>query len=72
MAMTTTLRCVFKGAGDRNVSMSFPNADATASANQIKTLMQMIVVNGDIFTDEPQSIVGAEFIVREIIDVDVS
>ena len=72
MALTTSLRCVFNGVGDRNVSMTFPNADATASAGQIRALMQSIVANGDIFSEEPTGIVGAEFIVREVIDIDVS
>jgi hypothetical protein len=52
--------------------MTFPNANADTPAAQIRTLMQVIVANGDIFSEEPTGIVGAEFVVREVIDIDVS
>jgi hypothetical protein len=72
MAIATSLRCVFTGPGDRNISMTFLNADASASAAQVRTLMQVIVANGDIFSQEPTALVGAEFIFREIRDIDIS
>ena len=72
MALATSLRCVFSGIGDRNVSMTFPNANATAPAAQIRTLMQVIIANRAIFSEEPTAIVGAEFVVREVIGIDVS
>jgi hypothetical protein len=72
MAIATSLRCVFTGPGDRNISMTFLNADATVSAAQVRNLMQVIVANGDIFGEEPTALVGAEFISREVRDINIS
>ena len=72
METTTTLRLVFTGSNDKKVIFSFPLADSSASAAQVKTLMQVIVANGDIFAEEPLALVGAEFINRGVTPVDIS
>jgi len=72
MAVQTTLRLVFGASNDKKVTFSYPNAKNTATATQVKTLMQAIVANGEIFAEEPLSIVGAELIARDITEVDVS
>ena len=47
--------------GDRKLTMSFRYADTACTPAQVKTLMQNIISNGDIFSEVPTSIVGAEF-----------
>jgi hypothetical protein len=72
MTEETTLRCVFEGNGSRRITMSWRHADPTTPAAQVRTLMQEIVANGDIFSDEPVSIVGAEFVTRQVTQLNVS
>ena len=70
--MEITLRCVFGGAGDKKITMSWALADQSAPAGLIKALMQIIIINGDIFAEVPTSIIGAEFVARQITPVNVS
>ena len=70
--MEITLRCVFGGAGDKKITMTWGSADQTASAAQIKALMQVIVSNGEIFAEVPTSIIGAEFVARQVTPINVS
>ena len=70
--MITNLRLAFDGSDDRQVSFNFPFADSTASAAQVKTLMEAIVDNGDIYANAPQLPLRAEFFVRDVIPIDIS
>ena len=72
MAVQTTLRLVFTGSGGKNINFTFPNADKSASATQVKTLMQVMVANGDIYTEVPQLLKGAEFVDRDVTEINVS
>ena len=46
--MATNLKLVFDGSGGKKVSFSFPFADHSAPAADVKALMQAIVANGDV------------------------
>ena len=70
--MNTNLRLTFDGNDGRNVSFNFPFADSSASATQVKTLMQIITANGEIYAEAPQSPSRAEFVVRDVIPIDIS
>ena len=70
--MLINLRLAFDGNGGRRVSFNFPHADIDASAAQVKTLMQAIVANGDIYADVPQAPLRAEFFIREVRPIDIS
>ena len=71
--MATSLRCVFRADGnqDRRITVTFNHADITATGAQVKTLMEAMIDNKEIYADEPGSIVGAEFVARAVIPVDV-
>ena len=69
--MATNLKLVFDGSGGKKVSFNFPYADAEALAAQVKTLMQVIVANGDIYSEIPQSLYKAEFFVSEVTPIDI-
>ena len=70
--MAANLKLAFGGADGKKISFNFPCADVTASAAQVKTLMQMIVANGDIYSEIPQTLTKAEFYVSETTPVDIS
>ena len=70
--MEYTLRLVFESSGGRKINFSYTNVNPEASATQVKTLMQVLIANGDIFAEVPMSIVGAEFIGRQVTPVDVA
>ena len=60
--MSTRLKLVFAGSGDKNISMVFPWANSAATGLQVKALMQGIIANGDIYADVPTGIVSAELL----------
>ena len=68
--MATNLKLVFNGKGGKTVSFNFPFAN-TGAAVQVKPLMQVIVANGDIYSEVPQSPSKAEFHVNTIIPIDI-
>ena len=68
----TNLRLVFKGAGDRSVSFNYPNANDSASATQVRSLMQIMIANGEIFSEAPLAIESATFVTTTSVSVDVS
>ena len=72
MAIRTNLRCVFGTASGRNLSVLFNWADANASAAQIKTLMQIMVANKDVYSEPPLELVGAEIIQREVREINIA
>jgi len=69
--MTRNLRLVFGGYSGGRVSFNFPFANTGASSAQVKSLMQEIVTNGDIYANVPHSLTSAEFVIRERKPVDI-
>ena len=70
--IAVNLKLVFDGLGCKNVSFNFPCADIGAGAGAVKTLMQTIVANGDIYAEPPQALSKAEFVVNSVTPVDLS
>ena len=70
--MAANLKLVFDGSGGKKVSFNYPFADFSAPAIQVKALMQMIVANGDIYSEIPQSSSKAEFVVNTVTPIDIS
>ena len=68
----TNLRLFFRAFGDKKVNFSYPDADSNASAAQVKTLMQIMVANGEIFAEPPLSIESATFVTTTSVPVDLS
>jgi hypothetical protein len=60
--MATSLRLVFGANAGKKVSIAYNYADATCGNASVKSLMQTIIANGEIFAEPPLSIVGAEFV----------
>jgi len=69
--MEYTLRCVFEGSNNKKLTLSFPSADGTAQATEVKTLMQIIITGGEVYMEPPLTIVGAEFVGRSVTPIDV-
>ena len=67
----TNLKLVFKGNNDKKVSFNFPDAYASASDAQVKTLMQIMVANGEIFTEAPLVLESAAFVTTTSVPVDL-
>ena len=72
MTVTVALRCVFEDVAGREFSMSWNHANSSAPAGAIRMLMQTVVANKDIFAQKPEKLVGAEFVIREVKNVDIS
>jgi hypothetical protein len=70
--MATSLNLKFNASGEKKVSMTYPYADSACGDAQVKTLMQTIVANGEIFAEPPLALAGAEFVTRTVIPVDLS
>ena len=69
--MATNLKLVFDGSAGKKVSFNFPHADVSATATQVKTLMQRMVANGDIYAEAPLALSKAEFVVNTVTPVDL-
>jgi hypothetical protein len=70
--MTTSLNLKFSASGEKKVSMSYPYADSSCEGAQVKTLMQTIVTNNEIFAEPPLAPTAAEFVTRTVIPVELS
>ena len=70
--MAVNLKLAFGGLGDKKVSFNFPFADIDSTPAQVKTLMQAIVTNGDIYAEVPASLLKADFVTNTITPVDLS
>jgi hypothetical protein len=70
--MATSLKLVFGAGGDKKVSLTFPYADGSSGAEDIKSLMEEIVDNGEIYVEPPLSATGAEFVTRTVTPIDLS
>ena len=66
------LRMVFGSYSGRKVNINFNYANTAASAVQVKTLMQIIVACGDVFTEPPLSLIGAEFFMPTTVPINIS
>ena len=69
--MSTYLRLAFSGSGGKKVNFSFSPAEVTATGAQVKTLMQEMVANGDIYAEPPLGLVEAKFDVRTVIPINI-
>ena len=69
--MAATLRMVFGMNGGKKVTLAYPHAKQTATSAQVRTAMEAIVTNKDIFPKEPQTIIGAEIVERIVTTLDV-
>ena len=70
--MATNLRLVFDGNEGKRVSFNFPFANVNASATQVRTLMQVMVANGEIYSEAPQALSRAEFFISEVRPIDIN
>ena len=68
----TVLRMVFKASGDKRITLSYSHADSTASGANVKTAMQEICANGEIFSEPPLEPIGAEFVTRTVTPVNIA
>jgi len=69
--MQRSLRLVFGGSAGEAITIIYPFADPDAPATQVRGLMQAIIANGEIFVNEPQTIRGAEFVIREVREITI-
>jgi len=69
---TTNLRLVFTGSANKKVNFNYPDANASVPAVQVKTLMQRIVANNDIFAEQPLAMESATFVTTTSVPVDLS
>ena len=68
----TNLRLVFTGNANKRVTFNYPEADSFASAVQVKSLMQIMVANGEIFAEPPLLLESATFVTTASTPVDLS
>ena len=68
----TNLKLVFKGSSDKKLTFNYPDADSSATAAQVKTLMQNMVANKDIFAEQPLVMDSAAFVTTTSVPVDLS
>lgn len=72
MASGVKLVLGFKTSNDKNVIFSFNHAKPSATAAQVKNLMNGIITNGSIFTNVPVTAVSATKVVTEESEYDLS
>jgi len=68
----TNLKLVFKGASDKKLTFTYPDANGAATATQVKTLMQNIIANKEIFAEQPLVMDSATFVTTTSVPVDLS
>ena len=66
------LRLVFGGSNGKKININFNYADTSASAAQVKTLMQVIVACNDVFSEPPLTLTGAEFFMPTTVPINIS
>jgi hypothetical protein len=69
--MATNLNLVFDASGGKTVSLNFPYADGSASAEDVKALMEEIIDNGDIYAEPPLAAAGAKFVINTVTPIDL-
>lgn len=60
--MSVSLKLKFKDADARNISSTLNHVKPDAGAPAVKALMEGMIANKAIYSPEPASIVGAEFV----------
>ena len=60
--MSVSLKLKFKDADARAISSTFNHVKPDAEASAVKALMEGMIANKAIYSPEPASIVGAEFV----------
>ena len=60
--MSVSLKLKFKDTDARTISSTFNHVKPGAEASAVKALMEGMIVNKVIYSPEPTSIVGAEFV----------
>ena len=69
--MSNTLRLLFKAQSGKNILITYPDAEVTATGLQVRTLMQRLVTNGDLFVDPPVERLEAKFAIMTLIPIDI-
>ena len=62
MDTNTILQLIFSGTADKKLTIRFPNANAAATAAQVKALMQAIVANAEVYAELPVEMLEANMI----------
>ena len=60
--MSVSLKLKFKDADARTISSTFNHVKSDAEASAVKALMEGMIANKAIYSPEPVTIVGAEFV----------
>ena len=72
MADGTKLVLTFLDQYDGTIVFTFPYAKASATAANVKNLMNVIIANGDIFEDKPVTMLSARTITTSETAYDLS
>ena len=70
--MSTSLKLAFSGNGVKKINFSFAPAEVNATGAQVKSLMEEIVANGDIYMEPPLGLLDAKFDIHTVIPVDIA
>ena len=71
MSTRDTLRMMFKASDGANIAIAYDHANTSATAQQVKALMDAIIANKEIFSQQPQTALGAEMLCRERMTIDI-
>jgi hypothetical protein len=72
MSANTSLYLKFNAAGEKKVSITYPHADSECGDSAVKSLMQNIVANGEIYAEPPLALAAAEFVSRSVVPVSLA
>ncbi len=72
MATSTKLVTKYLKSDGTSISQTLKNVKQTATAPQIKSYVNAVVANGEIFAKKPVSVKSAQMQVIETTDVDLS
>ncbi|GHV34373.1 hypothetical protein FACS1894187_04810 [Synergistales bacterium] len=70
--MAVSLNLGFTTSGDKKLSVTYPYANPSALAANVKTLMETMVDNSEIFSEPPVSIVDANFVERNVTPISLA
>ena len=68
----TNLKLVFRGSADKKVNFNYPDADGAATETQVKTLMQGMISNKEIFAEQPLTMESATFVTTTSVSVNLN
>jgi len=69
--MAIYMRTQFADADGNKFSMSYPCVNTAVNPNLIKTFVQKCMATKEIFAQEPVTFVGAEFVVRSSMPIEI-